>query len=106
MLEHVILLFVVLGTSVIGCAVIRAQGGSSPALKRAVAELMESIGVFTAFLAVNVALGVAAILVVRLTARVFVSLYVMDDLILIVLSAFQGFVFTLWRRSTRVVARS
>jgi hypothetical protein len=49
------------------------------------------------WLAINLAAGIAIILVARAAGR-FVTIYVLNDVTLIGLSALQGLLFTSWRR--------
>lgn len=63
-----------------------------------VRALMECIGAFVAFFAINVGLGAAIILLTRALTQRFVALYVLESVMLAILSAFQGFLFHLWWR--------
>jgi len=49
------------------------------------------------FLALNVALGLAIVFLARGVLRVFVSVYVLDDVYLPLLSAIQAVIFESWR---------
>jgi hypothetical protein len=66
-------------------------------LRPALVRLLELIGITVVFFAVNVAVGVAAILALRATTRSFVSIYTLNDITLVALSALQGVLFELWR---------
>ena len=70
----------------------------SPAgLRPALARLLELVGITVVFLAVHVGVGVMVILVARATTRAFVSIYTLNDITLVALSALQGVLFELWR---------
>src|SRR5262245_10760948 len=101
MLEQLILLLAVLASTAAAYYLFRRRGKSqAKSFRQAASEVMECLGIFIVFLGVNVCLGLGAILLVRSVTQIFVSLYVMDDVTLIVLSALQGFIFRLWWRST------
>lgn len=65
-------------------------------LGRATALVLEAIGLAVVFFVANITAGTAAIIGLRL-AGVFVSVYAIDDLVLALLSAGQGFVFRAWQ---------
>ena len=52
------------------------------------------------FLAVNLSIGIAAILLVRFFTPLFVSIYVLNDMTLVGLSLLQGLVFGVWYRGS------
>jgi hypothetical protein len=58
------------------------------------------IGVSAVFFVVNLAIGIAAILLVRLFTPLFVSIYVLNDITLVGLSLLQGLVFGVWCRGS------
>jgi len=51
---------------------------------------------FAVFLAANLTLGAAVILLVRALTPRFVALYTLENLLLLILSAAQAFVFQAW----------
>ena len=57
---------------------------------------MECLGAFVFFLALNMTIGVSVILLIRTTTSRFVSIYLLDDFMVVVLSAIQGVLFSLW----------
>lgn len=71
-------------------------GGLRPALTR----LLELVGITVVFFALNVAVGIVVILGVRIATPAFVSIYVLNDITLVALSALQGVLFELWRART------
>ena len=99
MLEHLILIVAVMVTTFGAYAMSRVRRlPAQRSLSQVVAEVMECVGLSVTFLAVNVALGVTVILIIRTLSPIFVSLYAMDDLTVVALSAFQGIGFRFWLR--------
>lgn len=72
---------------------------SAGSMQRAVRALFDYVGTCALFFALNVAAGAAIILVVRSLTPQFIALYQLQNLLLLVLSAAQGFVFQVLRRS-------
>jgi len=100
MLEDVLVLSIVAVTTLLAYAVGRKMfGRSARSLAQAWAQLMECVGAFCLFLSVNMVIGVAVILILRATTPRFISMYILDDVMLIILSAVQGLAFRLWWRS-------
>jgi hypothetical protein len=62
--------------------------------------VLELGGLTVVFLVANLALGVAVVLSMRALSLPFVSIYVLDDASLVVLSALQGAIFGWWRWTT------
>jgi hypothetical protein len=77
----------------------RVFGLPRATLGRAVARMLEALGLGVGFFAVNVVAGTAFIIVTRMLTGWFVSVYVMDDLVLPLLSLCQALVFQAWRRT-------
>jgi hypothetical protein len=75
----------------------RRLGLESRALGAAVGRLLESLGVIVVFLAANVLVAGLLILTARSLGPRFVSLYLADDVIVLVLSVLQGLAFQAWR---------
>jgi hypothetical protein len=69
---------------------------SAGSLTAAVGEFFEWIGTFALFFAANLALGVVIISLIRGFTPRFVTLYVLENLLLLILSAAQAFVFQHW----------
>lgn len=76
---------------------LRASG-----LRAAMAKMLECVGMMLGFLLVNLTIGVIAILAVRILTRGFVSLYLANDITLLVISVLQGLAFHWWRESGSV----
>jgi hypothetical protein len=72
-----------------------AAAGSIPQALRA---LLDWAGMFAIFLAANLMLGAALILLIRALTPRFVALYTLENLLMLILSATQAFVFQVWWR--------
>jgi hypothetical protein len=72
-------------------------GLDSRALGAAAGRLLESLGVIVVFFAANLVVGGLVILTARSVGPRFVSLYLADDVIVLVLSVLQGLAFQAWR---------
>src|SRR4051794_13040539 len=82
-------------TSVIGwtaCAV----GFPERSTHRISRQLLEFAGLWTICLVANVALGGGVIIGFRALAQVFVSIYVLNDVSVVIVSALQAFVVHVW----------
>lgn len=64
-------------------------------LARATGLFLEAVGVAMGFFIANIVAGVVVVIGLRV-AGVFVSVYAMDDLVLVAISAGQAFVFHAW----------
>ena len=74
--------------------------GSRPAgSDRRLSGLLECVGLVVLFLLGNHALGIAAIVAARAVTGGFVSLYLIDDVTLGVLSLLQALAFAWWRHT-------
>jgi hypothetical protein len=103
-MKPLFLLVVVALTSVGACVVgVRRLGLRPHRLRAAVASTCQLAGVAIVFLALNVALGLAAVFFARGVLRIFVSVYVLNDAYLPLLSVIQAVIFESWRgqRATR-----
>jgi len=72
----------------------RAAGSILQALR----ALLDWAGMFAIFLAANLMLGAAVILLIRALTPRFVALYTLENLLMLILSAAQAFVFQSWWR--------
>jgi hypothetical protein len=105
MMEITILVLVGLTSMGAYLAAVRTFGWSRLDLVTAFLRMLDVVGASTMFFATNLALGIAAILAMRgLTGR-FVSLYVLDDISLLLLSVVQGLLFEYWRHAERAANR-
>ena len=75
----------------------KGWGLSRSGLRPAVGRMLEYVGVTLLFFVVNLAIGVIGILVVRVLTRHVLSLYLADNVALLVVSLLQGLVFQSWR---------
>jgi hypothetical protein len=75
-------------------------------LRAALERALDVTGMSALFFVLNLALGALAILAVRNLTTTFVSLYLLSDVSLLLLSAVQGLVFECWRRESASAARS
>ena len=82
-------------------AVLVARRGARRGLRSAAARTLETIGLAAVFLVLNVALGFCFTLLARAVSGAFLSLYVNDDVAILVLSALQALFFQWWREPER-----
>jgi len=78
-------------------AVLLGRARSRRSLASAAGKALETAGFIVAFFLLNLGLGVLFTLVARATTGGFVSLYVNDDVSVLVLSALQALVLQWWR---------
>lgn len=82
-----------LGAFVLGARRLRLPPSG---LRQAGARALETIGLLIVFTAFNLTLGIAGILAWRGLAGEFVSLYLLNDAVLVFLSLLQAVVFQWW----------
>ena len=70
-------------------------------LRHAAARVVDCIGLGLLFLGVNLAIGGLVVLALRIATDRFVSLYVLNDDTIIVLSLLQGLIVQWWRQGAR-----
>jgi hypothetical protein len=76
--------------------------GLPPAgLRRAAAHVVDCIGLGLVFLVVNLVIGGLMVLALRIVTDGFVSLYVLNDDTILVLSLLQGLIVQWWRAAAR-----
>ena len=98
-MEQAFIIALVALTSVIAYGMTKrltSQGGGS--VGKAIRALFDYAGTFVLFLVFNIAAGAVVILLVRGFTPRFVGLYQLENLMLLFLSAAQGFVFQRWWR--------
>ena len=96
-MELIFVTFLVALTSIAAYrATKRIRPSTTNSVRDAVRALLECIGASALFLAGNLALGVLVIFLIREFTPRFVALYALENLLLLILSATQGFVFQLW----------
>lgn len=91
-----ILLLIGITTAAAYVVGVRSLGLRRACLRAALGKSLECIGVALIFLVVNTALGFIVVLTLRALAPTFVSLYVVTDLSLAVLSGVQAIAFQAW----------
>jgi hypothetical protein len=69
---------------------------SAKLLLAGIYELLDWAGLFAVFVTANLALGLMIILLIRVATSQFVSVYQLESLLLLILSAAQAFVFHRW----------
>jgi hypothetical protein len=100
-MEGVFLPLLVAVTSVTAYVIgVHALGLPRRGLGRAVGRMLELAGLTVVFLVANLAIGLAVVLATRALSMRFISVYILNDVSLVALSALQGIVFGWWRRST------
>ena len=97
--EYLIWFTAAAATTAGGVALTRAHYRQRKKLARAFFELMECVGLFVLFLALNMALAAGLILLFRAASDNFISLYIVGDVAIVLVSAFQGLLFRLWWRA-------
>lgn len=83
-----------LGSYLVG---VRWRGRSPASLRAALRRLLQCLGAVAVFAATNLALGAALILGARTFTGWFVSLYLLDDVVWLIVSLLQGIAWSLWR---------
>jgi hypothetical protein len=100
-MENLMLAGLVALTSIGAYAVgVRCLGLRRAALGPAVGRALECLGLTVAFSAVNFLLGFALILATRAVLRGFLSFYLLDDVVLVILSLVQALVFAWWHSTS------
>lgn len=77
------------------------EGLHPSALPGAMRDVLESLGLGVLFLLANLAVGAAVVLGVRALTGHFVSIYLISDMTLPILSLVQALVFQRWRERSR-----
>ncbi len=92
-------ILLLVGLTSIGMYVLGSKGlgYTQDTLGAAVTKVVECIGVVLAFFLVNLAAGALIVLAARHLMGGFVSLYLVGDVTLLVLSLLQGLTFQFWR---------
>ena len=75
------------------------QNNNRSRIREAIHAFFEYAGTFSLFFAANIALGVLMIFLIRTFTPRFVALYTVENVLLLILSAAQAFVFhRAWKR--------
>jgi hypothetical protein len=98
-MRQTLLLLAVTGLTSAGACVIgvRRLGLPGDRLGQAILGMCRFAGTAIVFLALNVAIGLAGVLLARGILGVFVSVYLLNDAFLPVLSVLQAVIFECWR---------
>ena len=72
----------------------RPEGG---AIRRAGQAIIGFTGLWATCLALNLTLGIVLILGLRVTTRIFVSIYILNDISVVILAALQAVAVQAWR---------
>lgn len=88
---------VVLALSSAVAALLAVRGRPHRRLGSAVGKALETLGIAAVFLCLNVGLGFCLALLARAVTGRFVSLYLNDDVSILILSVLQALVFQWWR---------
>lgn len=78
-----------------------ACGARAQDLPAAARRLLEFLGLWFLFLALDVALGVAAVLTLRTVTTRFVSVYLVNDISLLIFSAMQACTLHMWLSASK-----
>jgi hypothetical protein len=96
-MELIFVTVLVAVTSVFGYGIARRfQRLTAGSLMKAIGSLLDWAGLFTLFMAANLTLGFLIVIVFRELTLRFVSLYQLESVLLLILSAAQAFVFCQW----------
>jgi hypothetical protein len=79
----------------------RCRGLRASDLPKAIGDVLESLGLAVVFLLSNLAVGAIAILGLRAFTGYFVSIYVVSDVTLPILSLIQALIYQRWRGRSR-----
>src|SRR5262245_13822289 len=74
----------------------KRDGHTLSQIHDAIRNLLEWVGTFTVLLIANLAVGVLLVLLIRTFTAQFVTLYTLENILLLVFSAAQAFVFHQW----------
>jgi hypothetical protein len=101
-MEALFLLSLVAATSAAALHLARRRGQAMApeAVRAAILDALECVGLTAAFFVANLALGALLTVAIRALTPLFVSLYLSGDVSLLVLSALQALVYQRWRGSS------
>ena len=91
----------VVALSSAAAAMLFVRGRPHRRLGSAIGKALETVGIAAVFLFLNLGLGFCLALLARAVAGSFVSLYVNDDVAIVILSVLQALVFQWWREPER-----
>ncbi len=76
---------------------VRWRGRSPRSLRAALGQLLQCLGAVAVFALINLTLAAVLIVGVRTFTPWFVSLYLLDDVVWLIVSVLQGIAWSLWR---------
>ena len=85
-----------LSSAIVAAIAIRGSRQVQPSLGTTARAIVDFAGLWAGCLVLNLVLGVVAILGVRLVAGVFVSIYILNDVSVVILAAFQAVAALAW----------
>ena len=98
--EHVAIVLLTAVTSLAAYWIGRRRLNLSPeSLGTAIGRMLESIGLTIVFFVTNIGVAMITIVAIRTLTPQFVSLYLADNIVLLVLSLLQGLTFQWWKES-------
>jgi len=103
--EPFVLVLVTLSSAAAYLVGAKGWGLSRSGLRPAVGRMLECVGAMLVFFVGNLAIGVIVILAVRVLTRHVLSLYLADNVALLVVSLLQGLVFQSWREPSATPRR-
>ena len=86
----------VIGTSALAYLLLGQPGRGNGRLRFAIAQATAFVGAGVVFFVANIVLGLLAVLAFRASTGQFISIYVLNDISLLLLSLLQGLVFRTW----------
>lgn len=99
--EYFTLVLVGLSSGVAYLIGVNAHRRSRVALRAAMGKMLECLGTTVVFFGINLAAGMVIALMGRLVTRQVVSLYLANDISLLVLSFLQALAFQWWRELSK-----
>lgn len=101
MAEYFTLVLVGLSSGVAYLIGVNAPGRSPAALRAAMGKMLECLGTTVVFFGINLAAGMVIALMGRLVTRHFVSVYLANDISLLILSFLQALTLQWWRERSK-----
>jgi hypothetical protein len=90
-------ILVVVALTSAAAAMLFVRGRAHRRLGSAIGKALETLGIAAVFLFLNLGFGFCLALLARTVAGSFVSLYLNDDVAIVILSVLQALVFQWWR---------
>jgi hypothetical protein len=87
-----------MSSAILATLVVRGARPARPSLRTTARAIVEFAGLWAGCLILNLALGVVAILGVRFIAGTFASIYILNDVSVVILAALQAVGVLVWLR--------